>query len=234
MHNLPIYWINLNRSPERKILMENQFKDYNIENHQRIEGIDGKELNFDEYKHLCVNNLKVFELGCTLSHLKAIETAHNYGNKYALIFEDDCSFEYIKHQKYTIDELIQKMNIEYPGWDILQLCSCGRIDHCERMRDNPCLIERKSRDCTTAYVINQSGMNKIIHCRNIFDAADSYIYKNCNTYCLTKPYFSYQYSNIIKSNVHNQGENSNQTIYAREDNNKRFWDNYYTSMSSVS
>ena len=228
MNKIPIYWINLDRSPDRKILMENQLKDYKIVNHQRIEGIDGKNLDFSEYKDKCTD-ITVFELACTLSHLKAIETAHTNGDEYALILEDDCSFEYVKYQKHTIDELIGKMNKEYKKWNILQLCTSGRIDHCERMRDNPNLIEHKSRDCTTAYLINKNGMLNLLQCRDKLAAADTYIYKNCTTYCVTKPYFSYHFSNMFQSNVHNQGKNSNQTAYKREDDNKRFWDNYWMS-----
>jgi GR25 family glycosyltransferase involved in LPS biosynthesis len=229
MDKIPIYWINLERSPSRKSIMENQFIQYNITNHQRIEGIDGKNLEFSAYKDKC-ENITVYELACTLSHLKAIETAYNNGDEYALIFEDDCTFEYIKYQKYSIVELIEKMNNDHKDWNILQLCTCGRIDHCERMRDNSNLIERRSRDCATAYLINKSGMNQLLQCNNRLSQSDTYLYKYCKTYCITKPYFSYQFSNIFKSSVHNQGANSNQTIYKREDENKRFWDNYYLSL----
>tara|TARA_X000001036_G_C20676826_1_gene804500 strand:+ start:119 stop:811 length:693 start_codon:yes stop_codon:yes gene_type:complete len=229
MNNIKIYWINLDRSPERRERMEYQFKQNNITNHQRIEGIDGKNIDFSEYKDKCTD-ISVYELACTLSHLKAIETAHNNGDEYALIFEDDCTFEYIKYQKYSIDELIEIMNNEHSGWNMLQLCTCGRIDHCERMKANPNLIEKKSRDCTTAYLINKNGMELLLQCNNKIAQCDNYIYKNCRTYCVTKPYFSYQFSNIFTSNVHNQGENSNKTAYKREDENKQFWDNYYLSL----
>ena len=229
MNNIKIYWINLDRSPERRTQMENQLKEHNIDNHQRIEGIDGKNLDFSEYKDKCTD-ITVYELGCTLSHLKAIETAHNNGDEYALIFEDDCSFEYVQYQKHSIDELIEKMNKDHADWNILQLCTCGRIDHCERMKANPNYIERKSRDCATAYLINKKGMEQLLYCNDKLAQCDNYIYKKCITYCVTKPYFSYHFSKMFSSSVHNQGENSNKTAYKREDDNKRFWDNYYLSL----
>lgn len=229
MNNIKIYWINLDRSPERREQMENQLKEYDINMHTRIDAIDGKNIEFSEYKDKCTD-ISVYELACTLSHLKAIETAHNNGDEYALIFEDDCSFEYVQYQKHSIDELIEKMNNDHTDWNILQLCTCGRIDHCERMKANPNLIEKKSRDCTTAYLINKNGINRILQCNNKIAQCDNYIYKNCTTYCITKPYFSYRFSNIFTSSVHNQGENSNQTIYKREDENKKFWDDYYLSL----
>ena len=142
MNKIPIYWINLNRSIDRKRKMEQQLKEYDINNHVRVEGIDGKELDFEKYRDKCMNRTE-YELGCTLSHLKAIKSAYNNGDEYALIFEDDCSFEFVKYQKYSIDELIEIMNKEHSNWNILQLCTCGRIDQNERLRDNPKLIERK-------------------------------------------------------------------------------------------
>ncbi len=230
MNKIPIYWINLDRSPDRKILMENQLKDYNIENHQRIEGIDGKNLEFSEYSEKCTD-ITVFELACTLSHLKAIETAHTNGDEYALIFEDDCSFEYVKYQKHTIDELIGKMNKEHNKWNILQLCTSGRIDQNERMRDNPNLIEKRNKNCTTAYLISREGMQNLLHCSNKFTPADNYLYANYyrKTFFLTKPYFSYHFSNMIQSSIHNQNTEYNKSSYKREDQSKQFWDNYWMS-----
>jgi len=231
MNKIPIYWINLHRSPDRKLFMENQFKEYNITNHQRIEGIDGKNIDFSEYKDKCTN-ISVYELACTLSHLKAIETAHNNGDEYALIFEDDCNFEYIKYQKYSIDELIEIMNNDHKNWNILQLCTSGRIDQNERMRDNPKLIEKRNKNCTTAYLISREGIKKLLQCSNKYTPADYYLYENYsrNTYFLTKPYFSYQFSNIFTSSVHDQDTEYNKTAYKRVDQSKQFWDNYYLSL----
>ena len=39
----PVLWINLDRFPERKKYMEEQFDYWQIKNHTRIEGIDARE-----------------------------------------------------------------------------------------------------------------------------------------------------------------------------------------------
>lgn len=227
MDDIKTYWINLDRNPERKLKMENQLREYNIINHQRIEGIDGKKLDFSDYKKNC-ENITVYELACTLSHLKAIQCAHNNGDTYALIIEDDCSFEYVHYQHFSIKQFIEKMDNEYKNWHVLQLCTSGRIDQNERMRDNPNIIERKNKNCTTAYLISKKGMEHLLESTNRYSPADNYLYSDANnTYYLTKPYFTYYYSNVFSSSVHNQGENSNQTNYKREDKSKRFWDDYY-------
>jgi len=39
LSNIPIYWINLNRSADRKQKMINQLNEYNIKNNKRIKAI---------------------------------------------------------------------------------------------------------------------------------------------------------------------------------------------------
>lgn len=227
MDNIPIYWINLNRSPDRKEVFEKQLEFYNIINHYRIEGIDGIDINLKDYKNNIQEYLTKFELGCTLSHLKAIKESFNNNEEYALIMEDDCSFEYLKFQKYTITDLINIMNNDYNDWELLQLVTCNRSDHNQNLLKNNNYICKKFRNCTTCYLINKKGIQKIINSNIFFKQADYFIYENVNSYYLTKPYFSYNYSNKFISTVHNMGDESNKTIYSREDNNKKFWDNYY-------
>ena len=233
--NIPIYWINLERSKYRRAKMEAQLNKYNIKNHKRIEAVDGNKLDFSKYKDNC-NDITVYELACTLSHIKAIKTAHNDNVDYALIMEDDCNFEYVQYQKYSINELIDQMNTKNSNWNILQLCTSGRIDQNIRIRDNPNLIEKFNKNCTIAYLISKKGIESLLQCTNKYSQADRYLYENDSTrkypktYFLTKPYFSYYYSKNIVSDVHNQGKQSRQTNYNREDTNKQFWDNYYLSL----
>ena len=47
-YNMKIYWINLERSKDRKTRMNKQFKKFNITNHERIEAVNGKKIK--EYK----------------------------------------------------------------------------------------------------------------------------------------------------------------------------------------
>lgn len=223
LSNIPIYWINLNRSSKRKQFFKEQINQYNIENHHRIEGMDGKNLDINDYKNK-LENITVYELGCTLSHIKAINMASKNNDEYALILEDDCSFEYLKYQKFSILELINIMNKDYSKWNILQLCTTNK--HNEPLAKSPDYIRKGYRNCTTAYLINQKGMDKMKYI-NKFNTADISIYKACNTYNTSKPYFTYNYSTTFKSTVCNQGENSKNTQYTREDKNKQFWDKYY-------
>lgn len=224
--DIPIYWINLARSEDRKNNFENQLKLYKIQNDKRIEGIDGESIQLNDYN--VKKDLTKYELGCTLSHIKAIKTTYENNEEYALIMEDDCNFEYIKYQKYSIWELIVIMNNNYNDWDLLQLVTCNRPDHNTRLSSSTDYICKKFRNCTVCYLINKKGIEKLANLKNnIFSQADYFLYENINSYYLTKPYFTYNFSSQYKSTIHNMGEESKSTLYKREDENKKFWDDFY-------
>jgi GR25 family glycosyltransferase involved in LPS biosynthesis len=224
-NKIPIYWINLERSIDRKNNFENQLEKYNIANHRRINGIDGKNIDLRNYN--IIDNLTKYELGCTLSHLKAIKEAYDNNEKYVLVMEDDCNFEYIEHQKYSIDELIQMMNKDYPDWDILQLATIDFPDKNIELSKENNYISKGFRYSTACYLINTDGINKLVNLNGIYREADYYLYNNVNTYHLTKPYFIYNYSKTFPSFIRNVGKGSKKSTYELEDENKKFWDDYY-------
>jgi len=84
-----IYWINLDSDTHRREYMEQQFKYWEIENHTRISGYDGRVDDVSSYlKGRIPDNITQGELGCCMSHLKAIK--HFYENSesdYCLILE---------------------------------------------------------------------------------------------------------------------------------------------------
>lgn len=227
-HEIPIYWINLERSTIRKEIFHKQLEKYNITNHKKINGIDGYNIDLNKYN--VIENLTKFELGATLSHLKAIKEAFDNKEEYVLIMEDDCNFEYLQYQKYSIKDLIQIMNTNHTDWDLLQLITTSRPDHNLKLKSNDNYIIKGYRNCTTCYLINKNGINKLVNLNNIYSHADYYLYFHINTYYLTKPYFTYYNHKIIPSTIHNMDKKSNQTNYKLEDENKNFWDNYYAKL----
>lgn len=134
-----IYWINLDRSKDRRAIMEKQFDDLGIKNHQRIEGIDGN--NTDEIlfskRYLMESQIKKRSrrkylhqqvklhngiLGCFASHIKSFYTfitdPENKDNQ-CLIAEDDLSFEslYLWRDKSWKD-------FQFPTeFDTIKLCN---------------------------------------------------------------------------------------------------------------
>ena len=70
----PIYYINLDGQPERKVYMEAQFKYWEIENYTRISAYDGREDDLsDIIKGKYPDKMSSGEVGCTTSHLKAMK-----------------------------------------------------------------------------------------------------------------------------------------------------------------
>ena len=96
------YYINLDRAIERNQLMTNEAKDLGI-SLTRLDAADGKKLKNSIYrgsyrfgdgtviKYITKpRGEETFaELGCMLSHLRAIKHAYDSGDEVALILEDD-------------------------------------------------------------------------------------------------------------------------------------------------
>lgn len=185
-----IYWINLDRRPDRmkhmeKILINNK------DNSFRITAIDYKN-NFKPYKVIKHNRLNGGENGCTCSHIKALNYfLSNCDDKYCFIAEEDLSDTYSKYWLEKHHYILK--NSEY---DILQLQTT------EDIYNNPTLIpEKKYGSGTTFYKIKREIAKKIVN--NHFDVenmtinlsnhkhpvTDNFVWSYGNVYLL--PMFSY-------------------------------------------
>jgi GR25 family glycosyltransferase involved in LPS biosynthesis len=124
-----IYWINLDRSKERRNHMETILKDPVFEGikTERIKAIDGEkdrqliskniDIHLTDYKSI---NLKmsVREYACLLSHLETIRKFSESNYKYAIIFEDDITLEYKKYWEKDLSDLIKEAPKD---WQIIRL-----------------------------------------------------------------------------------------------------------------
>jgi glycosyl transferase family 25 len=95
----PIFVINLDRSASRLGHVERQIHSAGLE-FERIPGIDGRELPDAEIARLCPDNSSCFyaplrpgEVGCYLSHLRALQVAEARGLDRFVVFEDDFELE---------------------------------------------------------------------------------------------------------------------------------------------
>lgn len=115
-----IYWLNLDADTHRREYMEQQFQYWEIENHTRISGYDGRDDDVSSYlKGRIPDLITQNELGCCLSHLKAIK--HFYENStddYCLILEDDVNFETVKCWNFTWNDFFAEIPYD---WDCVQL-----------------------------------------------------------------------------------------------------------------
>ena len=179
--NIPIYFINMNRSKDRLESVKKQINFYKINNIFRVEGIDGTHINnkrkdtytfSDEsilnFSIIGFNNYSKGELGATLSHLNTIKVCYERGDEYSLIIEDDIYFGLIPMWDKSLTEL---MNDAPKDWGLLQIYA-GNIF----IKD---INEYKVWDNyhgAVAYLVNRKGMKEIVN----------NIYINNNTMLINK------------------------------------------------
>ena len=203
-----IYWINLDRSIDRKKKMENMFLDpvFSGKKIERIEAVDGLKENPCE-QILCKKrrNTKL-EYACLLSHLKAIQKfAEDSVYENALIFEDDVTLEFKKYWKKSVKEVIENAPKD---WEIIQLCyNTTRTLNEEYTLNNYKVNEYGGIACMAAYVIHKKAAKKFID--ETFDKnikkyklqdyhtheADHYLFKCLRTYTYKYPFFIYPTEN---------------------------------------
>lgn len=122
-----IYYINLEKREDRnekmlKILQ--YFNKYNII-YERIEAINGNEIKQNELKYIFgkeyYKNKKLTngQIGCILSHIKAIQQFYDSNKKYGIIFEDDICI----NEKYS--EEILPNTFKYLENNYFDICYFG-------------------------------------------------------------------------------------------------------------
>ncbi len=125
--NMAMYYINLDRSPNRKFNIESMCKKHNI-NPERFPAIDGKLLDLDDPKYekmlkkikwwfLIENRKNVGHFGCYLSHMEIFKKFLKTDKDYCFILEDDAEI-LVSNIKYEITKNMKNLP---KGWDILLL-----------------------------------------------------------------------------------------------------------------
>ena len=198
-----IYWINLDRRPDRKKHMEHILKN-NKENNFRISAVDFKN-NFKPYNVIKHEKLNGGEHGCTCSHVKAL---HFYltttNDEYCFIAEDDLYNPYSQYWTEYHYNLLKKSNC-----DILQLQTTNDV-----FNNNKMTPENKCSSGTTIYKIKRNIANKIVQNyydnetltinlkKHEFPVTDNFIWTFGKVYLL--PMFSYLDVKDSDTNVKNK------------------------------
>ena len=103
----PVLWINLEADTDRRKHMEDQFVEWEIEDHTRISGIDAREGDgFEPHLSGTVPHTMIAnEIGCCMSHLKAIKYfIEEMDCDEVMIMEDDALFETVRYWPFTYKE----------------------------------------------------------------------------------------------------------------------------------
>ena len=92
----PCLWINCDKDTHRTEWMNDQFDYWNVKNHTRIAGIDARDEDEDVAQYLkgiVPDMLNAGEVGCCLSHMKAIKYfIEETDYPEVMIMEDDVDF----------------------------------------------------------------------------------------------------------------------------------------------
>ena len=106
--NIPIYYINLEKSTERNDNMIAQLKNYN---YTRFPAIDTNHIIFKKYNDLDKSKY-IYDsrkLACLLSHLYAIKKAYDNNLKNIIIFEDDVDLTIFNQVYHKTTRLFSKL-----------------------------------------------------------------------------------------------------------------------------
>lgn len=150
----PIYVINLDRHPERKEHMIQQFKENGLSDYEFIKAVDGVNDSLDNVIQLDKLAVTKPEIGCAVSHLTALKHwLDTSDSDHAVIMEDDINFDPVQYWKFTWSNFIKNVR----PFDILQLS----IIHNYNINTN--LHIREANDWSTGvYVISRSWAEKLI------------------------------------------------------------------------
>lgn len=211
--NIPIYWINLNRSVDRRKNMEQQFKKYGLTNNIRIEAIDKNTLTGKYVSKYYKTPMSRGQYACSLSHRKAVTTAYENNDEYCIILEDDADFSLLQYNKTPIKDLIKNPNAK-----CIQLFSFSMHINLQKNNTKKKDLNKGHHWSALAYVLRRERMKEIIK-RKIIDIADgkNYIYDKYNTYHVSIPYFI---PSLFKSEI-------NDKIIDKHKQCVNYWKNFY-------
>ena len=218
-----IVWINLDKSEDRRINMENTLKKINIPS-ERISAVNGYA-NMDKYSNLDFNdNMDDREKACTLSHFKAFANLKKSKGKYFMICEDDATLSNILIYNVVIKDIIKN----FPeNLDILMIHSRTNGNMTSLNKTDIAIKKSISSAC---YIVTRDGIDKLLDVLEYIDktdkfktgdnfkkigVADSYIFSLVKTYeykhNLVSTYFS-------KSTIHNTDDDSNDKYGINKEN----------------
>ena len=183
-----IFIINLKRRPDRLDKVKKRLSKYNI-NYEIIEAIDGRDIKitqiFNDLKKNKLTKLNTLgELGCIMSHIKAIKLAKERNYKNILILEDDILIN------KNIESMLWKINTVPSGWELLYLgCShlYGTVDYNLLKYSNYYRVKKDTYG-TFAYVLSQTVydimINKLSEYRIPADTCLETIIERYNSYAI--------------------------------------------------
>jgi len=135
------YYINLSYRTDRKKHIINQFQSYKINNYFRIPAIKNKD----------------GAIGCSKSHILAIETFLQTGKTICVILEDDFEFLVSSTDYCNFLQYIKTFQLNNT-WDVILLSG----NHINQTKYNECLNRCTSSQTTSGYIFNKKYASKLL------------------------------------------------------------------------
>jgi hypothetical protein len=208
------FYINLDRSSDRRALFTKRAYDVNLEC-TRVTGVDGKVVGALNVvaRNDFAKSMAPTEVGCVASHLKTIKQAFDLGLDYACIFEDDTTFEFVD---FWPPNVITNLLTDIPDYTgIVQLYwSRSRNDYMTYVV--PTQVRRgKDSLMSSAYIVTRRGMLdvlKVASNKENFEivkrydhqkegVADKYIYDLTRTCTSGLPLLCVDTSDLVSTNT---------------------------------
>jgi GR25 family glycosyltransferase involved in LPS biosynthesis len=211
------YWINMERSLDRRKFMESQFFKYGIENY-RISAETPETIKAHDYTIIrnadSMDCTTPEEIACILSHLKAIQQGYDDlvvgdgcdSDSYFCVLEDDITLlnidfgkilNYINKKKEADVEVLQLYTSSHPV--VIQLYNeCFLKDGGSGDGSNVIVKRTESYPGAVYYLVSRKAARKILDAyvvsKNKYDlsysswtAADNIIYAPVSSYVITYP-----------------------------------------------
>jgi GR25 family glycosyltransferase involved in LPS biosynthesis len=155
-----IYVINLERSPDRKERIINQFQKYNVTKYEFFKAVEPTIEDLNKYPNFSLQktpNVRRNELGCLLSHINIMKDAIEKKFEHIIIFEDDVKIldsEFITNTEKHMNELNGDFDVLYLG-----------ANHKYRAKskfNHHIYLTNGGSNCTFGYAISERFMKKMI------------------------------------------------------------------------
>jgi GR25 family glycosyltransferase involved in LPS biosynthesis len=185
---MAVYWINLDRSTERRENMLKVLKDPVFDGmaKHRVKAYDGGDPT-DEKKMRTIieipDKANMKEYACLLSHIKALTQFSKSDSTIAIILEDDVSLDLKPYWQTSIQHCIRNAPSD---WELLQI---SYLPKCPNKLYTP----TRKLSGTLSYAVNKKGAIRFLkqfHLDNLPNVADYLLYNQMKSY-------TYQYSFFV-------------------------------------
>ena len=139
-----IYFINLKKRPERKIHIIGQLQKMAIPKNQ-VTAITAVNLPSNP------------QIGCALSHMKALSDAAHQGYDSILILEDDFTF---RVDRLVFQDRLKSLYQYHPNWDV---CLLSSVNYKGNKTKCHCLDQVVKADTTAGYLVRKSAVSLLFN-----------------------------------------------------------------------